>query len=67
VFRLSFPIYDSVLCDIGVTFRVVSYVPLPGFLSVSTELVGVAYLLMLQRQKYGQSFLMFLLFANVAE
>jgi hypothetical protein len=65
--ELSFPICDSVLCDNRVTFQVVSYVPFLCFLSGSTELVGVTYLPMLQRQKYVQSFVMFLLFANVAE
>jgi hypothetical protein len=71
------PICDSVRHDNGVTFEAVSYVLCLGFLSVPTELARVTDLLMLQNWKYGrvlvmwllfgQSFVMFLLFANVAE
>jgi hypothetical protein len=46
------PICDSIRCDSEVTFRVVSYVLFLG-------------LLMLQRRKYGRSFVMFFLFVNV--
>jgi hypothetical protein len=62
-----YPICVSVRCDNGVTFRVVSYVLFLDFLSCATELVRVTSSIMLQRWKYGQSFVMFTFFANVAD
>jgi hypothetical protein len=43
-------IFDSVRCENGVTFKMVSYVIFLGFLSEPTNLVRVTGLQMLQRQ-----------------
>jgi hypothetical protein len=61
------PICDSVPCDNGVTFQVVSHVHFLDLLSGLTKLVKVTGLLMLQRQKYGQFLVACLLFANAAK
>jgi hypothetical protein len=52
------PICDSIRCDNGVSLQVVSYILFLSFLPGPTELVRVTALLIMQRQKYGQSFLM---------
>jgi hypothetical protein len=61
------PIFDSVKCENGVTFQVVSYVLLLDFLSEATNLVRVTGSQMLQRQKHNQVLVTCLLFANVAK
>jgi hypothetical protein len=63
----QFSIFDLVRCHNGITFRMMSYVLFLSFLSGPTKLVRVTGLQMLQRQKYGQTFVMFVLSADVAE
>jgi hypothetical protein len=61
------PICVSVRCSNGAAFQSGALRSFLGFLPGPTELVGVTGSIMLQRRKYCQSFVMFLLFANVAD
>jgi hypothetical protein len=67
VCRLPLPICVLFDCYNGAAFPSGELHSSLGFLSGLTELVGVRGSIMLQRRNYDQSFVMFLLFANVAQ